>query len=95
MTVVHTHQMPVLGEPHIALDPVGALEKGELIGGKGVLWTFGRRAPVCHHERVTVEVLAGSGVTRVHTTMLPGSGLRTQPERRIPPQIGQRRSPTG
>ncbi len=35
MAVVHAHQVTVAGQPHIALDPVGALLQGELIGRAG------------------------------------------------------------
>src|SRR6476646_5343814 len=45
--VVHTHQMPVAGEPNIAFDTVGALFEGQFIGGQRVLRTFGRCATVC------------------------------------------------
>ncbi len=50
--------MAVAGQPHIALDAVGALLQSELVGGQRVLGTVGRRAAVGHHERVTAD--AGS-----------------------------------
>ena len=43
--VVHADQVAVAGQPHIAFDTVGALLQRQLIGGQGVLGTFGRMRP--------------------------------------------------
>ena len=77
--VVHAHQVPVSGQPNIAFNTVGAFFEGQFIGGQSVLRTFGRCAPVRHHERMATE----RAVARVHTAMLPGSALQTQPQRPV------------
>ena len=75
-TVVHAHQMAVPGQPDVALHAVGALLQGQLVGGKGVLRTVRRGAPVGHHERMPAPNPSPSGVAEFIRLCCRVSGLR-------------------
>ena len=48
--IVHADEVPVGGEADVALQPVGALLDGQLVGGQGVLGAQRARAPVGDHQ---------------------------------------------
>ena len=52
--VVHADQVPVPGEPDVALQPVGAVLDGPQVRAEGVLGQRVRRAAVGHDERSLV-----------------------------------------
>ncbi|SKV81486.1 Uncharacterised protein [Mycobacteroides abscessus subsp. abscessus] len=92
--VVHTHQLSVPGEAHIALDSVGPLFEGKLIRRKGVLGPVRRRAPMRDDERMAFAPAVytvgspcmGLILTRLrrlgHDPMLPVPCPLVQPQRR-------------
>ena len=49
-SIVHAHQVPVGGEADVALQAVGALLDGQLVGGQGVLRPQRAGAPVGDHQ---------------------------------------------
>ena len=87
LAVVHADQMPVAGQPHVAFDAVGALLQRQLVGGQGVLGALSRTRPGAPPRT------GGRRERRrpsSYVPMLPGSALRTQPQRRFRarPRIG-------
>ena len=70
--VVHTDQVPVAGQPHIALHALSALLQRQLVGRQRVLWAVGGRPPVGDHEG-----MRGLAAGR-HGLMLPVPGLPAQ-----------------
>ena len=48
---MHADQVPVAGQPHVALEPVGAELDRPLVGGQGVFGQLGRGAAMGDDER--------------------------------------------